>query len=167
MKLVDYTTDTALHPFAPSSYDVVLCKLCGEHTSWHSEDMNMYEHFSAAELACRCGCGLGEANMDPEFMADLEQLRTEVGFALPVTSAIRCPDHNVAVSTTGRNGPHTTGKAVDLAINRKQGWWVNNVAPGLGFTGLGWQQKGGSRFFHLDTLTEAEGHFPRPTIWSY
>ena len=27
--------DTADHPFAPSLLDSVLCKECGEHTSWH------------------------------------------------------------------------------------------------------------------------------------
>jgi hypothetical protein len=32
--LVDYSTDTALHPFEPGA-DTALCALCGEHANWH------------------------------------------------------------------------------------------------------------------------------------
>ena len=34
------------------------------------------------------------------------------------------------------------------------------------FTGVGINQKGSSRFIHLDQLHEKDG-YPRPTIWSY
>lgn len=31
----DYTTDTARHPFAPSTADAALCASCGECKDWH------------------------------------------------------------------------------------------------------------------------------------
>ena len=39
------------------------------------------------------------------------------------------------------------------------------LAAGLGFTGIGVQQKGGSRFIHLDDVPADV--LPRPAIWSY
>ena len=75
--------------------------------------------------------------------------------------------HNDRVSITGENGPHTTGKAVDIAISRKKAFlfltWVMSQAD---ITGIGFKQHSGGRFIHIDTLTEPE-HSPRPTIWSY
>jgi hypothetical protein len=43
--MMDYDTDTALHPFVPSE-DAALCAECGEHTSWHPD----------AERQRECGC---------------------------------------------------------------------------------------------------------------
>jgi zinc D-Ala-D-Ala carboxypeptidase len=40
------------------------------------------------------------------------------------------------------------------------------VAFEFGITGIGVQQKGGSRFIHLDDLRLEDG-FARPNIWSY
>jgi zinc D-Ala-D-Ala carboxypeptidase len=124
-----------------------------------------YPNFSRSEFECQCGCG--RADMDPEFMHTVQGLRIAVGHSLRVTSGYRCPKHNNNVSSTGLDGPHTTGKAVDFGINRTQAYWLMVHALGAGITGLGFNQKGGKRFLHLDTLTEDEGHFPRPTIWSY
>lgn len=119
----------------------------------------MTPHFRKEELACKCGCG-----MLPEldFMQKVEALRVSVGFPMAVTSAARCPDHNAKVSGTGRAGPHTTGRAIDLAVSRKEAYMVLATALRMGFTGIGVAQKGASRFIHLDDLTEG-----RPTVWSY
>lgn len=54
-----------------------------------------------------------------------------------------------------------------LAVDRKQAHEVVRIAYELGITGIGWKQHGASRFVHLDDLHEADGHVPRPTIWSY
>ena len=123
----------------------------------------MTPHFATHELACRCGCGLLP---DPDFMAKVEKLRVRVGFPLPVTSAARCPKHNRAVSGTGEDGPHTRRRAIDLGISRQQAFIVMRAAMELGFTGMGFQQKGDARFLHLDDLPDAPGQ-PRPTVWSY
>lgn len=125
----------------------------------------MTPHFSDEELRCKCGCGgLPELG----FMLKIERLRVEFGKPMTVTSAYRCPDYNEKVSSTGRNGPHTTGRAIDIAVERADAFELimavgrTDYALGLGITGIGVQQKGGGRFIHLDDLTEG-----RPTIWSY
>jgi uncharacterized protein YcbK (DUF882 family) len=119
----------------------------------------MTPHFTSTELACKCGCGMLPA---PDFMAKVQALRDELGFALPVTSAARCPAHNAAVSATGRAGPHTTGRAIDIGVRGDRAVALVKAALNHGFTGIGIAQKGVSRFIHLDDLQEG-----RPTIWSY
>lgn len=121
-------------------------------------------HFHIAEFECRCKCG--RAEMLPAFLEKLDELREQYGKPLEVVSGYRCPRHNAAVSTTGLTGPHTTGKAADLRVDRGDAYRLLSLALALGFTGIGVQQKGASRFLHLDTLTDAPGQ-PRPTVWSY
>lgn len=121
----------------------------------------MTPHFTAKELQCKCGCGMLPAQ---DFMDKIERLRVSCGFSMPVTSAARCPEHNARVSGTGRTGPHTTGRAIDLAVDRERAYMVLVAALNMGFTGIGIQQKGASRFIHLDDLPFAQG---RPTVWSY
>jgi uncharacterized protein YcbK (DUF882 family) len=123
----------------------------------------MTPHFSDAELACKCGCGMLPAK---DFMDKIEALRLSVGFALPVTSAARCPDHNARVSGSGRTGPHTTGRAIDFGVFGSKAHAVLTAALARGFTGIGVQQKGGGRFIHLDDLP-ATSQRPRPYVWSY
>lgn len=104
--------------------------------------------------------------MEPSFLADLEALRTAYGKPLIVSSGYRCSSHNQKVSTTGPNGPHTTGKAVDIAIRGAEAYLLIGLALRMGFSGIGIQQKGGARFLHLDKLTNGPGQ-PRPMVWSY
>lgn len=118
-----------------------------------------WKFFKLSEFDCKhCGQNM----MQSGFIDKLDALRKEVGFPLRVTSGYRCPQHNMAVSTTGPNGPHTTGRAVDLGVDRARALIVLKAALNGGFTGVGIQQKGASRFIHLDDLEDG-----RPTIWSY
>lgn len=127
-----------------------------------------WRYFAASEFACKgSGCCGGQSRMDPDFVDTLDKLRHLCGFPLVVTSGYRCPTHNQRVSTTGPAGPHTTGRAVDLAVDRKRAHEVIRIAFDLEITGIGWKQHGASRFVHLDDLYEADGHAPRPTIWTY
>lgn len=120
-------------------------------------------YFLPREFACKhCGSIL----VDTDLLKLLDKLRERCGFALPILSGYRCSAHNQKVSTTGPNGPHTTGKAVDVAVSRQRAHDVLTHALALGFTGIGVQQKGATRFLHLDILTEP-GHAPRPSVWSY
>lgn len=125
--------------------------------------MVMWRHFKREEFACK---HCGDNRIASVFVDQLDELRERVGFALPVTSGYRCPIHNARVSSTGANGPHTTGFAVDLAVDRARAHKVLEVALQMGFAGVGVQQKGTVRFIHLDTLPQAPGR-PRPTVWSY
>lgn len=124
----------------------------------------MSPHFSAAELACRCGCGF----LPPaDFVRKLETLRELYGQPMRVTSAARCPAHNAVVSTTGATGPHTTGRAIDIAVTGADAHrlLVKAIVSGM-FTGIGIAQKGGRRFIHLDDLPNTTTS-PRPRVWSY
>lgn len=122
------------------------------------------KHFRITEFECRCGCGRVEMNL--MFLNALDQLREKYGKPLVVTSGYRCPSYNSKVSSTGPTGPHTTGKAADLRVDRGDAYRLLKLALDAGFTGIGVQQKGGGRFIHLDLLNDAPGQ-PRPTVWSY
>lgn len=123
----------------------------------------MTPHFNASELVCQCGCGMLPKLASVE---RLERVRVRVGFPLPVTSAARCPKHNAAVSSTGENGPHTTGCAFDLGVDGAKALMLIIAAREEGFTGIGVNQKGKARFVHIDDLPNAPGQ-PRPWCWSY
>lgn len=124
-----------------------------------------WKHFTPAEMACKC-CGRVKA--DEIFMDRLERLREAYAAPLEVTSGYRCPAHNAAVSSTGADGPHTTGKAADLRVSGGKAFHVVTSALFLGFNGIGLAQKGQheSRFVHVDTLENGPG-CPRPTVWTY
>jgi len=128
-------------------------------------DVN-WPHFTEWELACKCGCGRSE--MDQNFMWRLEQVRTAYDRPMRVSSAFRCPDHNARVSSTGRDGPHTTGKAIDILVLGSSARELLALILEFEFTGIGLNQKGAyeRRFIHMDLLARS-ARFPRPWIWTY
>lgn len=124
--------------------------------------MSKYKHFGGNDqLACSC-CGVD--GLDAEFMAKLDQLREDVGFAMPVNSGYRCPLHNHKVSGTGFTGPHTTGKAVDIGISGGRATALVKAALNAGFLGVGIKQHGPAhgRIVHLDMVDR-----PEQIIWTY
>lgn len=122
-------------------------------------------NFNQDEFTCKgpeqgtCSCG-GVEDMDPDFMARLQKLRTMYGKPMTITSGYRCPDHNNAISSTGRNGPHTKGKCADIAVARGEAWKILDLATRLKFNAIGVQQKGDGRFLHIEDRDT-------PTVWSY
>lgn len=127
--------------------------------------------FTPEEFTCRCGCGRGPEEMDETFMNSLYSLRVMAQIVFPVGSGFRCPTYNRQVSTTGGEGPHTTGHAVDLELFGEGVYRVLELALDksmFSFTGIGLNQRGahGKRFIHLDDLPNAEAR-PRPWIWTY
>jgi zinc D-Ala-D-Ala carboxypeptidase len=122
-----------------------------------------WKYFLLSEFACKgedC-CG-GENLIDEQLVDMLDAARDECGFSFPVTSGYRCPKHNQRVSNTGPDGPHTTGKAVDIGVDRAKAVQLLQVALRMGFRGIGVNQKGSGRFVHLDIVER-----PDRTIWSY
>jgi zinc D-Ala-D-Ala carboxypeptidase len=117
------------------------------------------KYFKPSEFNCK---HCGENKMNQGFLDLLDELRGRYGKPMVVSSGYRCPTHNQTVSSTGPNGPHTTGKAVDIAVNRGNAYELAKLAFEMGFSGIGFNQKGEGRFIHLDTISEG-----RPTIWSY
>ena len=115
-----------------------------------------YPNFTEAEFRCR---HCGRQQMQPEFMEKLQALRHQYGKPLRVTSGYRCPDHPIE-KAKAHPGMHATGLAADLGVQDGDAVDLLRLALGLGFTGIGVQQKGAGRFLHLDLRRE-------PTIWSY
>lgn len=122
-----------------------------------------YPNFSKEEFNCKHS---GKNEMQHEFMKKLQVLREFYGKPLKVTSGYRDYTHPEEVKKPNKNGAHPTGKAVDLAVDRKDAHKVLELAMSLGFSGIGIKQHGDSRFIHLDTI-EDNPLQPRPTIWSY
>lgn len=123
------------------------------------------EFFSRSEWACQ---HCGRCEVDETFVMRIDELRRKYGMPLRITSGYRCPEHNAAVSSTGHDGPHTTGRAVDLAVSRGDAYQVLKIAMAMGgFSGFGFAQRGSGRFLHIDDLRNDETVGPRPTIWSY
>lgn len=98
-------------------------------------------------------------------MDRLELLRRKIGEALMVTSGYRSPAYNAAVSQSGSAGPHTTGRAVDIACDGVFAYRLVPLARELGFVGIGLRLHGASPFIHLDDLLGRE--WPRPRMWTY
>ena len=132
-----------------------------------SINWNDYPNFSADEFTCKCDT-CGGNPMDKEFLDKLQAIRTKVGFPLNITSGYRCPDYNDAISSSGRKGPHTTGKACDIQVSGGSTLFLLRASLAVGVTGVGLKQKGphSSRFVHLDVL-EASPSRPRPWCWTY
>ena len=122
----------------------------------------MYKYFTEKELECK---HCEEQGIDPAFMQKVDKLRGELGFAFPITSAYRCPDHPIEARKHAP-GAHASGRAVDIAVRGEQAHRLLPAALDAGFTGIGVSQKGGVRFIHLDDLPNSEGR-PRPHVWSY
>ena len=99
--------------------------------------------------------------MDEEFMRMLQELRNELG-PLRIISGFRCPEHNMKVASTGKNGPHTQAKASDILISGERAMMLFEKARQIGFSGIGVSQKGPhhKRFVHVDTLE-------RKALWTY
>jgi len=103
--------------------------------------------------------------MDQDFIDKLNKLREEFGKPLTINSGYRSPEHPIEyVKQTP--GAHASGKACDISVSREDALKLLELAIKLGFTGFGINQKGSSRFLHLDTLENSSAR-PRPTIWSY
>ena len=129
----------------------------------------LIKYFEPAEFACRCGtCGSDGHEMNIDFVFSLDQLRARQRRPLIITSGYRCPAYNVSISSTGENGPHTTGRAADISISGADAFHlVQQCTLGGWMRGIGINQRGPyeKRFIHLDDL-EGPDH-PRPRIWNY
>ena len=124
-----------------------------------------WPHFTPYEMRCR---GTGGLVAVPSFLDKMERLREEFNRPLSVTSGYRAPQYNERVSSSGRDGPHTTGRAIDIAIRGAEAFHLLNMADRYEFTGVGVKQSGdfSGRFIHLDDLS-ATPLRPRPWVWSY
>ena len=123
------------------------------------KDWSKYENFKKSEFDCK---HTGENLMQTELLDKLQQLRSVYGKPMTVSSGYRHPTHPIE-KVKSAPGPHTTGLAVDVAVQGAEAHRLLTLALQLGFTGIGVQQKGGGRFLHLDMVKSSL----RPTVWSY
>lgn len=120
-------------------------------------DWNRYVNFSKREFDCK---HTGRNRMNTEFMDKLQALRTEYGRAMIITSGYRDPSHPVEARKAVA-GTHSQGIACNIACNGPGCYLILKLALKHGFTGIGINQKGASRFIHLDIRKTT------PTVWSY
>ena len=125
------------------------------------------DHFSWDEMKCRgreCNCG--RADMDPEFMTFIEEVRRTYGRPMYISSAFRCDAHNATVSKFPK-GPHTYQQsgslAADVLVSGQNAMDLYAAAKAVGAHGIGVSQKGAhkDRCIHLDIVGG------RTTTWSY
>jgi len=129
-----------------------------------SVDWNNSRYFKASEFICS---HTGTENMDQNFIDKLNQLRDSYGKPMTITSGFRDETHPIeAMKKNPKGGAHVSGKACDILVDRKDAFELLSLAFLIGFTGIGVNQKGESRFLHLDTIENSPSR-PRPTIWSY
>ena len=103
--------------------------------------------------------------MNQDFIDKLNKLREEFGKPLIINSGYRSPEHPIEYVKQSP-GAHASGKACDISVSRADALKLLELALKLGFTGYGLNQKGSSRYIHLDTLENSKER-PRPSIWTY
>ena len=110
----------------------------------------MQRYFKPQEFRCRCDRGekCDATQMDIETVMKLEGLRRELGEAMVITSADRCPYWNDKVGGSSTSY-HLRGRAVDVQVkNGQHAGRILLLAVKHGFTGIGVSAGG---FLHLDT----------------
>ena len=124
-------------------------------------DWSKYPNFTREEMQCK---HTGKDGMRPEFMEWLQKLRLEFNRPFIITSAFRDITHPIEAKKE-QGGSHSKGCAVDIAIRGEEALRLIALAYSMGCRRIGVQQKGSSRFIHLDLADQLAG-FPA-SIWSY
>lgn len=75
--------------------------------------MKLSEHFDSDEFACRCGCGF--ADVSPELIEVLEDLRAYFRQSIKISSGCRCPARNKEVGGETKS-KHMEGIAADIQV---------------------------------------------------
>ena len=133
-------------------------------TSADQWDSSKHSNFTADEFKCQ---GSGELKISSVVLDFVQAYRNEIGEGVSITSGYRSPEHNNSVSSTGLDGPHTTGLAVDISTNTQSQYkllnFVLNYEPKP--TGIGIAKT----FTHLDWLTPdvSQKYVVRPNVWKY
>ena len=117
----------------------------------------MMRFFKLAEFRCPC---CGRADMNRDFLEQLDKARELAGVPFVITSGFRCPKHNKEVG--GRpNSAHLRGMAADIAVPDNETRF--RILYGLikaGFKRIGI----GKNFVHVDIDIVTK---PYPRIWLY
>ena len=121
-----------------------------------------YPNFSADEFKCsHCG----EEGIDERLIGVLQTIRHEANFPFIITSGFRCIEHPIE-KKKNKPGVNTQGVAADIGCSGSKAHAILKLAMERNLPGIGVNQKGSSRFIHID-ISEAQENRPRPHIWSY
>lgn len=106
--------------------------------------MKLTENFDRSEFACKCGCGFD--TVDVQLIAYLEGIREHFDRPVTITSACRCPDHNMAVGGA-TNSWHLKGRAADIQVEGTPAHVVQEYCNLINVPGLGMYNS----FTHIDS----------------
>ena len=102
------------------------------------------ENFILEEFQCTC---CQRVMLHPHLLQKLQDLRTEIGKPIIVTSGYRCPPYNQEVG--GAKGSyHLFGMAADVYSLGMELKTLLKAAGGIGFSGIGFYPD--NNFLHLD-----------------
>lgn len=115
---------------------------------------NQVKYFRIEEFNCQ---ETGNNEMDPVFLARLDELRGRCGFPFTITSGYRDPEHSIEKKKE-KPGTHAMGIAADIAVsNGAEKYKIVATAADMGFAGIGIAKT----FIHVDTRETT------PVIWTY
>ena len=77
-------------------------------------DARLSKNFRRNEFACKCGCGFDD--VDPELVYILQAVRGYFDQPVTITSACRCPKHNMTAGGS-ENSQHLLGTAADIVVS--------------------------------------------------
>tara|TARA_R110000772_G_scaffold27860_1_gene70602 strand:- start:2996 stop:3352 length:357 start_codon:yes stop_codon:yes gene_type:complete len=117
------------------------------------------KYFHDDEFVCQ---HCGKIGIEDRFTALLDKIREDAGFPFLISSGYRCAEHPIEKAKS-KPGSHSMGLACDVAVTGEQALKVVEIALKHGIKRIGVNQKGRSRFIHLDIADS----LPQPTIWSY
>ena len=118
-------------------------------------DWSKYPNFTKKEFDCK---ETGENNMSYYFLDKVQELRTQYGKPIIITSGYRSVNHSIE-RKKARGGYHTRGIACDIRCNSQEAYDIVHIAFNLGFTGIRISQaQGKARFVHLDLRPIEERH---------
>lgn len=82
---------------------------------------------------------------------------------------MRCPEYNGQISSTGSDGPHTTGYAADIACSQIEFLEIFQYAANNHVMRIGIQQAGRdhTRYIHLDICDKRFPGMFNPAVWQY
>lgn len=113
--------------------------------------------FHEYEFVCKCGCGLN--NMNPKFLWDLQQCRTEARVKFIIISGSRCEEHNKKEG--GKlHSEHLYGEAADIFTpNSHIRYKILKAALTTGIRRIGI----GPTYIHLG----GKKNYPQEVVWDY
>tara|TARA_R100001530_G_scaffold134247_1_gene108769 strand:- start:760 stop:1170 length:411 start_codon:yes stop_codon:yes gene_type:complete len=133
-------------------------------TSADQWDSARWPNFSANEFQCsHCNA----LNISPAALDFLQSYRDVLGKGVSINSGYRCPSHNSSVSSTGEDGPHTTGYAIDISTNSATQYQLLKFAFSYNPQPLGIGVA--KTFTHIDFCNADmnDKFLVRPNVWRY